>query len=599
MDYTEFIPSYPNHLICADVTANYAYRSPPQENKHSCTPGVGDSIAMCIVSYNSCTYSAGHQASLIIEVLITPHPDSTVMLIGLEFYEKAPANYTWINGGSGPNNYPTRYGIRILKNGTEIFRNEDIQTTIDWTLEAFDFINEDEFRVDDNSLFRIELLPYCPVGNGAEVSAWDIDEIKIFGGCVPSQDIMSVIKGEVFTKQDQAISGVEMRLAENPSFADFDKKITDEFGTYLFNQLEKGSPYFVKGYNNEDALNGVSTLDLIQIQKHLLGITPFTTLDQFIAADINHNGNISVLDLVELRKLILGKYSEFPRNTSWRFGSLPQEMNSSNISQFREVSSIEYLEPDTLVMDFVGIKIGDLNGDVQLNSQPSIIESRNENQFRLIVEDQRIVPNIPFSIQIKTNNESDIAGMQFALDLNGMDLSSLTGSAIPITEENFSIIDGILRFSWSSNETIHVSSNDILFIIVLKSSFGGLLSDKIKLEEQILKPEIYLENLENVKLDFIIENKDLVSNSANFLKIEPNPIYSSASIHFFLTEGGPIEIRLIDISGRILSVINKTYLSGEYTEEITADDFTSIKGVIYCQMVSNGFTIVEKFIKLN
>jgi hypothetical protein len=219
--------------------------------------------------------------------------------------------------------------------------------------------------VEENTDFRIELLPYCPVDNGADVSAWDIDEISVFGGCYSSQNNMSSIEGTVMTNDSLPISGVEMQLSENSSFSEYEKKMTDEFGFYSFDHLMKGHSYFIRGYKNDDVLNGVSSLDIIQIQKHLLGITPFTSLYQYIAADVNHSGTITVMDLFDLRKLLLGLTSSFPHNTSWRFGSLPQDMTGINISSFNEVGSVEYLERDTQIINFVGIKIGDLNGDVK------------------------------------------------------------------------------------------------------------------------------------------------------------------------------------------------------------------------------------------
>ncbi|MEO6131837.1 MAG: hypothetical protein ABIQ02_08305, partial [Saprospiraceae bacterium] len=437
MDYSEFTPAYPNQ-ICGEVKAGNVFRSSLAENKHSCTPGVGNSVAMCISSLNSCSYSPGHQGSLIFEVMIIPDPDTTIWIKGLEFYEKGPTTYSWINGPSGLNNYPLYYGIRILKNSTEIYHKENIPTSVTWSLQRFNFLDDTLFRVEENTTFRIELLPYCPVGNGADVSAWDIDEIKIFGGCASVEGFKPVIKGEVKTQENQAISGAEMHLSQDPSFSVVDKILTEETGIYLFDQLETGRSYFVKGNKNDDVLNGVSTLDLIYIQKHLLGITPFTTLYQYIAADVNHSGYVSVIDLLDLRKLLLGIYSEFPNNTSWRFGSWPQEMNGTQISHFGEVSSIEYLDKDTQIVDFVGIKTGDLNGDVRLQGQSSAIEIRNRNQLEFLIDDQEMIAGIPFILRIKSGEESLLAGFQFALDLHGMEFISLNSSTIPISQENYS-----------------------------------------------------------------------------------------------------------------------------------------------------------------
>ncbi len=60
---------------------------------------------------------------------------------------------------------------------------------------------------------------------------------------------------------------------------------------------------------NDAYRNGVSTLDLVRIQKHLLGIEPLTSPYDLIAADANNSQSVSAIDLVELRKLILGIYT--------------------------------------------------------------------------------------------------------------------------------------------------------------------------------------------------------------------------------------------------------------------------------------------------
>ncbi len=370
MDYSEFVPAYPAVLPCADVNATNVFRSPPQENKHSCTPGISESVAMCISSHPSCVYEMGHQSSLVIEIKINPQHDSMVMLTGLEFFEKAPAQYSWIDGGTGENNYPTKYGIRILKNETEIYQNEEINTSTDWSMQAFNFLSDTAFRVKDSSLFRIELLPYCPIGNGAQVSAWDIDEIRFYGGCVPLQSLNSDVTGNVITKAGTGIPRVEMQLSYSPAFINMITSLTDASGYYSFPQIESGSGYYLQGYKNDDVLNGVSAIDLILIQKHLLGITPFTSLHQYIAADVNHSGRVNVLDLVLLQKLLLGSIIELPGNTSWRFGYLPQDMSDQDLSAFKEVFNIDQLNQSSHIVDFVGIKIGDLNGDAKLGRRP-------------------------------------------------------------------------------------------------------------------------------------------------------------------------------------------------------------------------------------
>ncbi|MDQ3015929.1 MAG: hypothetical protein M3R25_04295, partial [Bacteroidota bacterium] len=183
MDYSEFTPQIANST-CADlaVMGGYAYRNNPAVNKHSCTPGLNGTQAMCIGSHPACTFTPGVDEALRIDLLLSPGSNGSATLSELSFYEKAPTVYVWTDGPTGPNNYPTLFGVRILKNGVEVFLSTNIATELTWNLNTFNFSGP-EFTVSEPTLFNIELLPYCPIGNGEPVSAWDIEDISIVASC--------------------------------------------------------------------------------------------------------------------------------------------------------------------------------------------------------------------------------------------------------------------------------------------------------------------------------------------------------------------------------------------------------------------------------
>ena len=373
MDYSEFIPTYPEVLPCAEIIATNLHRINPQENKHSCTPGIDNSIAMCISANTLCSFPANGIGALRTEVVISPEPDSVIWVTGLTFFEKAPFQYNWMDGPSGLNNYPTRYGLIVMKNGSEIFREENVSTTQDWSLQKFNFLLNNDFRVDTATTFTFELVPYCAVGNAGLVSVWDIDKFELFGGCYSDKIGSASLSGEIKTWFGHPISNVEVRLSDDEEFLSYVTQYSDSLGKYFFDDLRTDTPYFVRAYKNDNMLNGVSAIDLVCIQKHLLGKTPFVDLPKFIAADINNSRNISVMDLVELTKLLLGISQSFPRNTSWRFGPLPQELNGDHMEGFRESVRIEFLHRKNEICNFIGIKTGDLNDDVDLYTGPNII----------------------------------------------------------------------------------------------------------------------------------------------------------------------------------------------------------------------------------
>ncbi|MEP6795609.1 MAG: T9SS type A sorting domain-containing protein [Saprospiraceae bacterium] len=192
-DYSEFTGQN-NNGECAnlDVQGGHLYRNNPTVNTHSCTPGVDGDVAMCIGSNPACTFTPDAEDALRLDLLVSPGSSGNSTLNELSFYEKGPTQFVWINGASGPNNYPTLFGLRILKNGTQIYLSTDIPTELLWNLNTFNFSGP-EFTVTVPTIFNFEFLPYCPVGNGEPVSAWDIDELIVsFTCCIaPNGGILS------------------------------------------------------------------------------------------------------------------------------------------------------------------------------------------------------------------------------------------------------------------------------------------------------------------------------------------------------------------------------------------------------------------------
>ena len=150
----------------------------------------------------------------------------------------------------------------------------------------------------------------------------------------------------------------------------------------------------------DNPLNGVSTYDLVLISKHILGLLPLSSGFNILAGDANMSGSLTTFDIAEIRKLILGIYTDFPVANSWRFidkdfksavqGSTnpfpiihvkdPQvgQQGNPNLAGGNQYSNISGLQnyfadeefgefslPPTTSLDskaeFVGFKVGDVN----------------------------------------------------------------------------------------------------------------------------------------------------------------------------------------------------------------------------------------------
>lgn len=186
-DYSEFTALSSPVENCGELEMagpGYVYRNNSKENVHSCTPGIDStSLGMCITAFDNCSYVAGESTSLVFEVRVIPGASGMGSMEEISFYEKAPEIFNYYQGESGTNNYPTKFGIRVLIDTLEIFREENIDTEREWNLRTFNFSDVEAFTVTSTTIFKVEILPYCLIGNDAPVNAWDIDNLTITAGC--------------------------------------------------------------------------------------------------------------------------------------------------------------------------------------------------------------------------------------------------------------------------------------------------------------------------------------------------------------------------------------------------------------------------------
>lgn len=171
--------------------------------------------------------------------------------------------------------------------------------------------------------------------------------------------------GTIKTENNEDVEGVQVKIEEQNQV---EVLVTNQNGTYYYcyDILEDLTitPYF-----NANPLNGVSSFDLVLLQKHILGVQILDSPYKLIAADVNNSGSITLLDLLLIRKLILGLILEFPNNPSWRFIDAIYEFpNPENpwMESFPEIMHTESGSFD-FNLDFIGLKVGDLNNSAAAN----------------------------------------------------------------------------------------------------------------------------------------------------------------------------------------------------------------------------------------
>ena len=133
-------------------------------------------------------------------------------------------------------------------------------------------------------------------------------------------------------------------------------------GTYSFT-VNAGSNFTVTPNiaNTNVPANGVTTLDISLIRRHILDISHLDSPYKLLAADVNASQSVTTLDISYIRKLVIDSASAFPAGL-WRLVPadyiFPDPANPWDPPPNRSYTN---LLADIFGQDFLAIKLGDVN----------------------------------------------------------------------------------------------------------------------------------------------------------------------------------------------------------------------------------------------
>jgi hypothetical protein len=112
---------------------------------------------------------------------------------------------------------------------------------------------------------------------------------------------------------------------------------------------------------NDDPINGVTTVDVLKIKKHILGKQYFTNPYQYLAADVNQSKSISGSDMTEIRQLILGVKPEFSKVPAFLFYNADYKPKDPS-APYDIPPYVEWVQKDYQVktIRFQAVKMGDI-----------------------------------------------------------------------------------------------------------------------------------------------------------------------------------------------------------------------------------------------
>jgi len=397
--------------------------------------------------------------------------------------------------------------------------------------------------------------------------------------------------GNIMTELTEAVEDVQVDLLGS----DMPYEMTQNDGTYAFPQMSTGGDYMLVPTKNDNPLNGVSTLDIIRIQRHILGSELLDSPYKVIAADVDNSQSVTALDMIELRKLILGINDEFSDVDSWKIIDSDQTfLDPLNPFLFgiQEDVMVENLD-NNMVVDFIGIKMGDVNNTVTANAISDNIESRSSESVDLV-----LVPNAvgdhDYLIDLNIENLNNYSGLQFALiyDPQEIDIIGIDSDLSSFINSNYNIdrANNVIYISWDDK------GQDIQTDLLCQLKVSSI-SDKpiaIAIDQTRLSSEIY----ENDKvLDINIVNPGIVDTPTVAVLYQniPNPWSASTEITFFLDRDQDIELNFYNPAGQLLYREIKTGHTGENISVIDNNTFSN-GGIIYYELVTESTRIIDKML---
>ena len=330
-------------------------------------------------------------------------------------------------------------------------------------------------------------------------------------------------------------------------------KTIDQEGKYQIDSIKIGNTCEIFPSLNSPIMDGVSTVDLVLIQRHLLGIIPFTNPYQYLAADVNLSNGVSAADLAYLRKLILGIMDTLPAHKDcWHFVPKGYTFNDPRSPYRYEKSLIlQNVEKDLTGMDFLAIKVGDLDNSYEGDIIDNDIWTTRTQRPTVKLGVKRVSLNGQVLTSIYAMEDLQIDGIQLFAQLGSS--ASVEGSNLNSIKSNFEnqeyyYHNGDFRVVAYDHKPVAIMRNTELFSFVQSENDGQMIAlDDYRSSEIIIDDKAY--SIQLVDMTYI---DDYDQRNASF-SIVTNPVVNELKIE---TKGLKINstwtYNVVDLKGGLL-----------------------------------------------
>ena len=390
-------------------------------------------------------------------------------------------------------------------------------------------------------------------------------------------NLMVDVSGNIQTEDGRPLQNVSLLL----EFGDeANEVLSSNDGEFAFSPVPGCDVKRLQLHKNDNVANGVTTLDLILVTKHILGAKKLDSPYKIIAADVDKSNSLSVIDLVRLRKVILSIYSAFPNNTVWRF--VPEDFEFSDpanpfLDEIPDLMSFDLLGGD-LDQEFIAVKVGDVNSSVNVNNIEGALVA--ETSMELQMEDRFVRAGERVEVVISNPQISRMEGFQFSLDYDESaliyDLLEEGDLSNQSLQEHFGVFEeeGIITTSWNrvdEKPRYLDARNPVVFRANFIAMRDGRLSEFIKLNNEKTISEAYDNQLQPQKLNLKFTEGNTEGGEFVLYQNRPNPARNQTFVPFKLPAAGSVSLIITNLSGQVVFTARADFPAGSSQWELGRD----------------------------
>jgi len=241
--------------------------------------------------------------------------------------------------------------------------------------------------------------------------------------------------------------------------------------------------------------SGVSSVDIVLVMRHILGLRELDSNAKLVAADYNEDGKVSAADLIGMRKTVLGT-EDCQDDSKWRF--FKNSLNENNLIELDNLSehdlSYTINQFETQDINIIALKKGDVNQSAIDN------ESTKSKKIQLVTDDISLRAGNEYEVKFTAKEALDFVSGDFNFQY-GPELTITGFSSDPLDIQNYHyhIGDNKAKLIWYGEENASFDTDEQVLTMLIRSNVNGQLSDFLSPSSTDIELHLSLDSKKSIR----------------------------------------------------------------------------------------------------